>query len=82
MTGCAERNRTDGVVVEKCSDAMLGRERLYNPDTGEVYEFENDFYDNYNLYRQRYEMSSLQLLPADKYELWMKAAKDGQQHLH
>jgi len=82
MKGWTERNKTYDIIAEKRSDAMLGKERVYNPDTGEVYEFENGFYDKYNLDRQRYEMSNLQLLPGDNYDLWMKAAKDGQQHLH
>jgi len=81
MKGWSERNKTHDIIAEKRSDAMLGKERLYDPHTGEVYEFENGFYDNYNLHRQQYDMSNLQLLPGDNYELWMKAALNGQQHL-
>lgn len=81
MDGWQSRNKTYDIVAEKRSDAILGRERLYNPTTGEVYEFENGFYDRYNLHRQQYEMSNLQPLPDNSYELWMKAAKDGRQHL-
>ena len=41
-------------MAEKRSDAMLGKERLYDPGTGEVYEFQNGFYDQYRLNPQEY----------------------------
>ena len=80
--GWTERNKTYDIIAEKRSDAMLGKERLYNPDTSEVYEFQNGFFDKYDLRRQQYEMSNLQLLPEDDYSLWAAPTKDGSQHLH
>jgi len=81
MQGWENRNRTDDIISEKTSDAILGRERLYDPDTGEVYEFENGFYDKYQLNQNDYEMNNLQLLPQNDYDLWMKAPLDGHRHL-
>ena len=81
MQGWENRNRTDDIISEKTSDAILGRERLYDPNTGEVYDFENGFYDKYKLDQDRYEMNNLQLLPQDGYDLWMKAPLDGHRHL-
>ncbi len=69
------------ILSEKRSDAMLGNERLYDPDTGEVYEFENGFYDKYDLHRDEYDMNDLQPLPDDSHELWTKAPLDGYKNL-
>ncbi len=82
VSGWQKRQKVDDIIAEKRSDAMLGKERLYNPDTGEVFEFENGFYDKYNLHRQRYEMSNLKRLPGNNYELWMKPALNGPRQLH
>jgi len=81
VNGWQKRQKVDDIIAEKRSDAMLGKERLYDPETGEVYEFDNGFYDTYKLHRQRYEMSNLQRLPANNYELWMKPVLNGPQHL-
>ncbi len=81
MQGWENRNRSDDIVAEKRGDAILGRERLYDPDTGDVYEFENGFYDQYRLDANRYEMNNLQPLPGDDHGLWMKAPLDGPGHL-
>ena len=81
MQGWKNRNKTDDIIAERRSDAILGKERQHNPDTGEVYEFENGFYDKYKLNQNRYEMNNLQTLPKSNYDLWMKAPLDGHQHL-
>jgi len=81
MKGWESRNRVDDILSEKWSDTILGKERLYNPETGEVYEFENGFYDKYDVDRNKYEMNNLQSLPDDDYELWMEVPLDGYRHL-
>jgi hypothetical protein len=81
MQGWEGRNRTDDIIAEKRSDAILGRERLYDPETKEVYEFDNGFYDQYRLNANRYEMSNLQPLPDNDHVLWTKAPLDGPRHL-
>lgn len=81
MEGWKNRNRSDDIIAQKRSDAILGNERLYNPDTGQVYQFENGFFDSYNLNRNQYEMSNLQMLPGDNYDLWMQAPLDGIRNL-
>ncbi len=81
MQGWEKRNKSDDIIAEKRSDAILGNERVYDPDTGEVYEVQNGFYDKYDLDRNQYEMSNLQLLPNDSYELWTQAPVNGDQHI-
>jgi hypothetical protein len=81
VQGWENRNKTDDILSEKYSDVTLGRERLYDPNTKEVYEFENGFYDKYRLDQNKYEMNNLQPLPGDNHDLWMKAPLDGYKHL-
>ena len=81
MRGWENRNKTYDILAEKRSDVILGKERLYNPDTGEVYEFENGFYDRYNQQRNQYEMNNLKLLRGNQYDLWTAPTLDGPRHL-
>lgn len=81
VQGWENRNKTDDIIAEKRSDAIRGRERLYNPDTGEVYEFDNGFYDHYNTQRNQYEMNNLKILNGHDHNLWTKPPLDGLRHL-
>jgi hypothetical protein len=64
------RSRSDDIISEKRSDAMLGNDRVYDPDTGTVYEVPLSFYDEYNISREEYKMDNLQLLPDNNWDLW------------
>lgn len=81
MNSWESRNRTEDIQAEKFSDYIRDRERLYDPNSGTVYEFENGFYDRYDVDRQQYDMNNLQLLPSDNYNLWMESPLDGPRHL-
>jgi len=81
MEGWERRNRSDDIIAAKRSDAILDRERLYNPDSGEVFEFENGFYDRYKVNPEQYRLDNLQLLPDDSHELWTAPTLDGPSHL-
>ena len=75
------RQRTDDVMAEKRSDAILGKERLYDPGTGEVYEFENGFHDRYRLNPGAYRNANLEPLPAGDHGLWTAPTRDGRREL-
>lgn len=79
--GWERRQKTHDILSEKWSDTMMGRERLYDPDSGEVYEFQNGFYDRYRLDPNAYRMDNLQPLPDGDHTLWMRAPLDGPSHL-
>jgi len=64
------RNKVDDIISEKRSDAILGYDRVYDPDTETVYEVPLDFYENYNLNREQYNMNDLQPLPDEDWNLW------------
>ncbi len=76
VEGWENRNRSDDIVSEKRSDAILERDRIYNPDSGEVYDIKNGWYDNYDLHRGNYDMNNLQPLPSDNYDLWTAPTLD------
>jgi hypothetical protein len=71
------RNRSDDIISEKRSDAILVNERVYNPDTGTVYEVPLGFYDGYNLHREQYNMDNLQPLPDNDWNLWTAPTEPG-----
>ena len=79
--GWERRQKTHDILSEKWSDTMMGTERLYDPDSGEVYEFQNGFYDRYRLDPNAYRMDNLQPLPDGDHTLWMRAPLDGPSHL-
>jgi hypothetical protein len=80
--GWQGRSHTEDITAEQWTDGYRGVERVYDPDTGEVYEFASGWYDYYDIHRGEYDMSGLQPLPDDAWDLWMTAPLDGTQHFH
>lgn len=80
--GWQARSHGEDISAEQWTDAYRGVERVYDPDTGEVYEVPSGWYDTYDLHRGDYDMSGLQPLPADAWELWMRAVLDGAAGIH
>jgi len=81
MDGWEKRNKVDDIMAEKGSDAILSKERAYDPGTGNVYEFDSGFYEKYNINREKYEMNNLKPLPGDDWNIWMKAPLDGNRYV-
>jgi len=76
--GWQQRSQSSDVSAESYTDAFRGVERVYDPDTGTVYEVPSGWYAGYDLDRGSHQQSDLQLLrTSDPYPLWMKAALDG-----
>jgi len=75
MEGWQGRNKTHDIMAEKQSDAMLGFERAYDPDTKETYQVDPQFWEEYKLNQERFEKDNLQLIPNNNYGLWNKAPK-------
>jgi hypothetical protein len=72
-----KRSQDNDIMAEKITDEILGRERLYDPGTGKVYEFKQGFYEKYDSRRERYKLKNLKPLPIDDYDLWMKTPLKG-----
>lgn len=81
VKGWEARTKTYDILSEKYSDAILGYERLYDPDTGDVYTFNNGFYDKYRLNPNQYNKPNLKPLPNNSYKLWSAPAMDGYRHV-
>nr|CBH36737.1 hypothetical protein BSM_02140 [uncultured archaeon] len=81
MDGWEKRNKVDDITAKKRSDAILSKERAYDPETGNVYEFDSGFYEKYNINREKYEMNNLKPLPGDDWDIWMKAPLDGYRYV-
>lgn len=56
------RQTSYDIISQKNSDATLGYDRLYDPDTGEVYRAELGFYDSYDINRDQYNNPNLQII--------------------
>lgn len=80
--GWQNRSQTSDILSEKWSDTILGKERLYDPDSGEVYEFDQGFYDRYRLNTAQYNRPSLIPLPDGNAALWGKAPLNGNARVH
>jgi hypothetical protein len=80
--GWQERTHGQDISAEQWTDAYRGVERVYDPTTGEVYEFPAGWFEQYDPNRGQYDMSGLQPLPGDSYDLWMQAVLDGLSHFH
>lgn len=65
-----DRQTVYDAISQKNSDATLGYDRLYDPETGEVFRAEIGFYDQYDDHRDDYSNSNLQLVPNDGYDLY------------
>ena len=48
MDSWNKRNNSYDIISQKQSDAMLGYERVYNTETGDIYKAYNGFTDEYN----------------------------------
>jgi hypothetical protein len=81
LDGWESRNQTHDILSEKWSDTILSKERLYDPGSGRVYEFDLGFGEQYEANRDQYRLQDLQPLPEDDYDLWMRPPLDGQQYL-
>lgn len=73
IKGYEERNKLEDVRIEKEGDQIMDVERIYDPNTGEVYEVENGYYDYYNIHREDYPKNNLQQLPDNDFNLWGEA---------
>ena len=65
--------------LEKFSDSILDRDRVYNPDTGEVYEVDPNFYTYYDINRDQFNYQNMRELQPGE---WLKYTPlDGNLHI-
>ncbi|MBQ7486667.1 MAG: hypothetical protein IJT77_04145 [Clostridia bacterium] len=66
------RQKSYDISSQKMSDAILGYDRLYDTQTGEVYRAETGFYDTYDLHRQEYSNANLQLIDSSSQNYYLE----------
>jgi hypothetical protein len=81
MTSWENRSHSHDIISQRRSDAMMGRERLYDPQTKTVYQIDNTFLDRYRTEPGKYNLNNLQKLPADDYTLWKQPTLNGADHI-
>lgn len=73
------KKQTDDTLSEKRSDATLGVERVYDPDTGEVYAAYNGFYSDYSTHTEQFNQKNLRPLTENE---WGLVPLDGNLHIN
>jgi|GEM_PF-7068983 len=68
------RQKSQDRIFEKWDDVILDRDRLYNPDTGDVYHVDIAFPDYYKTNRENFEMQNLRELTPEE---WKQIPLDG-----
>jgi len=78
-----QRSAADDILAQKRSDAMLGFDRVYDPDTGTVYKVPAGWYEDfYEPMRDTMDMHGLQLVPGDDPYYWMSAPLGSFDEIH
>lgn len=62
----AKQERED-IFLEKYSDYILNRDRVYNPETNEVYHVDQNFYQYYDSHRGEYRQQNLVTLTNEQF---------------
>lgn len=61
-----ERQNKNDAFIDKFSDAILDRDKVYNPDKDEVYEVDANFYQYYDLHREKFEYQDMRELTQEE----------------
>jgi len=56
------RQENEDIFMEKFEDYILNRDRVYNPETNEVYHVDQNFYQYYDTHREQFRQQDLQPL--------------------
>ena len=68
------REQAHDISFQKWSDSFMGYDRLYDSSTGEVYLASVGFYDAYDLHREEYSNSNLQLVDKSSEQYYLRSA--------
>lgn len=61
-----ERQNKNDAFIDKFSDAILDRDKVYNPDEDEVYEVDANFYQYYDIHREKFEYQNMRELTQEE----------------
>jgi hypothetical protein len=69
----------EDIFMEKFTDFTLNRDRVYNPETDQVYTVDQNFYQYYDTHRDQYKQQNLQQLTDTQFR--SHVALDGNLHI-
>jgi len=75
-----ERQEKDDIFMEGYSDFILNRDRVYNPETDEVYHVNQNFYQYYDTHREQYKQKYM--VPLTEEQFRTHVPLDGNLHIH
>jgi hypothetical protein len=75
--GWLSRTATQDIMAYQYDDMVRSVEKVWDPDTQTVYEFEAGWYDQYKLNPWLYNIPTLEPLPDDRLDLWEGTILDG-----
>ena len=80
--GWVSRTATQDIMAYEYNDSNRGVEKVWDPDTQRVYEFEAGWYDQYLLNPDLYNISTLEPLPDGQLDLWEGVVFDGPTYVY
>ena len=80
--GWLSRTASQDIMAYEYNDVVRGVEKVWDPDTQRVYEFEAGWYDQYLLNPELYNISTLEPLPDGRLDLWEGTIFDGPTYVY
>jgi hypothetical protein len=74
-----ERQEKEDIFMEEYSDFILNRDRVYNPETDEVYHVNQNFYQYYDTHREQYKQKYMVELTGEQFRTHVPL--DGNLHI-
>ncbi|MDD1678127.1 MAG: hypothetical protein LUO93_02945 [Methanomicrobiales archaeon] len=73
------KQEKEDIFLEKYSDYILDRDRVFNPETNEVYHVDQNFYQYYDTHREEFKQQNMITLTEDQYRTYVPL--DGTLHV-
>ncbi|MDD1676594.1 MAG: hypothetical protein LUQ40_02540 [Methanomicrobiales archaeon] len=62
-----DKQDREDIFMEKYTDFILNQDRVYNPDTDQVYQVDQNFYQYYDTHREQYQQQNMVQLTEGQY---------------
>ena len=80
--GWVSRTATQDIMAYEYNDMVRGVEKVWDPDTQRVYEFEAGWYEQYKLTPWLFNITTLEPLPDGRLDLWEGTILDGPTYVY
>jgi hypothetical protein len=82
MEGWQSRTAAQDIMAYRYDDTLRDVEKVWDPATGNVYEFGVGFYDQYSQDPSGYNITTLEPMPDGRVDLWEGTILDGPSYVH